>query len=199
MKTAISAVFLSFVFLNHALAQDDGELTTIVWSGSKQNAVYEALAKRQTALKVRTGGSASANEVQVRPAFSVEYVEVKHKKANNWLQVKVPTMVGGQIDATAFSTKLFQISNCDQVKAILSLTDSTPKTEMYFNSKPIGPVKDDGRFYYESGAVCRDEKIELVGTLPKCKNFSASFKAVNNPHKYEGNAIPDCSKKSASR
>jgi len=194
----IATILIVVLCSIESYAQSESASVGLVWTGSQNNSTYEALAHRSAEVKLRAGNFAKENEVQIRATASSKYIEVKHKKMNNWLQMRVPAQSLGQIDAKLLSSKALQVSNCDQVKTIIDLTSSTPKTEMHFNSKPIGAVKEDGRFYYESGAVCRDEKVDLVGTLPSCKDFSDSFKAENNPHKYEGKAVPDCTKKSAS-
>ncbi len=197
-KFVVSFLMIVLNASHFATAQESKLVKGIVWSGSINNPTYEALANQTSNVKVRSGNFARENEVQLRATSISDYVEVKHKKTNDWVQMRVPAQNHGLIDVNLLSIKAFQVSNCDQVKTIINLTSSTPKTEMHFNSKPIGSIKDDGRFYYESGAVCRDDKIDLLGTLPNCKDFTISFKAENNPHKYEGRANPDCSKKSAS-
>lgn len=179
-------------------AQDEFQYN-LVWSGETNNPTYRALKKRNIALKVRNNDFAQANEVLVRSTSFDGLVEIKNRKSNSWVQMKVPSEAMGQVDIENFSVRAFEVSNCDEVKTIIDLKESTPKTEIHFNSKPIGKVKDNGRFYYESGAVCRNDNIELLGTLKSCKDFADVFKAENNPHKYEGKAIPICGKKSASK
>ena len=179
-------------------AQDEFQYN-LVWSGETNNPTYRALKKRNIALKVRNNDFSQANEVLVRSTSFDGLVEIKNRKSNSWVQMKVPAEAMGQVDVENFSVRAFEVSNCDEVKTIIDLKESTPKAEIHFNSKPIGKVKDNGRFYYESGAVCRNDNIELLGTLKNCKDFAGAFKAENNPHKYEGKAILICGKQSASK
>jgi hypothetical protein len=187
-------------FQPYTFGQEQTETLGLVWTGSTENPTYQALANKEMGIKVRAGGDAHVNEVQIRAATNMNFVEVRHLRSNEWITMKIPRIVSlGSVDANRLVRGVLQFSNCDQVKTILDLNNSTPKTEMYFNSKPIGPVKEDGRFYYESLGVCRGSSIELIGTLPACKDFMDAFNAANNPQTYKGNAVPDCSKKTASK
>lgn len=199
MTKLIFIFAVSLMSLPHAIGQESKDALGLVWSGPTEHESYRALAKESGGVKFRTGTKANSNEIQVRAMGNLNYIEVFSKRSHNWVQLKIPKNANvGSVDTARLVQLAFFISNCDQVKTIIELEGSTPKTEMHFNSKPIGPVKDNGRFYYESEGVCRDSTVELLGTLQNCKDSINSFNAENNPQVYKGKAVPDCSKKSAS-
>lgn len=167
----------------------------MVWSGSSNDSLYNDLLQNSAGIQLRRGEQAFANEVQVRAGETHSYVEVKNRKINNWMTVAVPRQAGiWVIDIDQLLKRLINASSCDSVKTILDLSKSTPNASVHFNSKPVGEVKPDGRFYFESEGVCRNSKIEILASLQNCKDYSTSFKATNNPHTYKGRAKLDCTK-----
>jgi len=167
---------------------------SLVWTGSSADAVYQSMLKNNSGIGVvrkRQGGRG----VLVRSARNKNYVEVRHETGKIWLSLRVPFQANGSsIDSNLLVTQALSLSDCDLVKTIVDLTKSTPEASVHFNSKPVGNIKSDGRFYYESEGVCRNSSVDILATRSGCKDFAAAFKAENNPHTFIGCAALDCPK-----
>jgi hypothetical protein len=136
------------------------------------------------------------NNVAIR-INSDHFVEVLNKKTNEWITTfqasELKNASKNEINSLVRQTLFF--SDCDQVKTEISFSESTPFANVRFDKKIIGSIKSDGLFHYESGAVCRDQKIALMVSKSNCESFTDNFVANDNPHIYNSKAKLSCKRK----
>lgn len=139
------------------------------------------------------------NQIQIRKSAESDRFEVFNFKSKQWVAVHGFSVSGYRdFNSTQFFGLASILSDCDLVPTEVNFESSTVAATVRFNKESVGEIGSDGRFHFKSRGVCRNQTVSLLVGKLDCSEFSDSFEATDNPHKYNGRAQLECPAKKQS-